>query len=153
MQILGIRTSTTTVRYAVLDCSEMALSLVNANLENKIDFPAECRGIENKLHWVHQEMERVLRKYPGIKRIVIKANEYGRGCEKASSREAAYFDAVVLTIAGARQLPVEVKVYRMIGTRRDAVKSFAQTKVGVTKSYWNEQMADAVAAAWSGRNE
>lgn len=152
MMILGIRTSPTTVRYAVLDCNGAAVSLVNADSENKLDFPADCRSIEQKLHWLHQELDRVLRQYPGIERIVIKANEYGRGGEKASSREAAYFDAVVLMTAGTRQLPVDVKLYRTIGTRRNEVKTFAETNVGATNRYWNEQMADAVSAACSGRN-
>jgi hypothetical protein len=98
-------------------------------------------------------LDRVLRQYPGIERIVIKANEFGRGGEKVSSREAAYFDAVVLMTAGTRQLPVDVKLYRTIGTRRNEVKSFAETNVGATNRYWNEQMADAVSAAWSGRND
>jgi len=92
MMILGIRTSPTTVRYAVLDCNGASVSLVNADSENKLDFPADCRSIEQKLHWLHQELDWVLRQYPGIERIVIKANEYGRGGEKASSREALQDD-------------------------------------------------------------
>lgn len=151
MMILGVRTSPTTVRYAVLNCNGAAVSLVNADSENKLDFPADCRSVEQKLYWLHQELDRVLRQYSGIERIVIKANEYGRGGEKATSREAAYFDAVVLMIAGTRQLPVAVKLYRTIGTRRNDVKTFAATNVGTTNRYWNEQMADAIAAAWSGR--
>lgn len=153
MMVLGVRTSPSTVRYAVLDCNGTAVSLVNADLENKLDFPADCRSIEQKLHWFQQELERVLRQYPGIERIVIKANEYGRGGETAASREAAYFDAVVLMTAGTRQLPVAVKLYRGIGTRRNEVKTYAEINVGTTNRYWNEQMADAVSAAWSGRND
>ena len=152
MMILGVRTSPTTVRYALLDCNGAAVSLVNADSENKVDFPADCRSVEQKLYWLHQELVRVLRQYPGIERIVIKANEYGRGGEKAASREAAYFDAIVLMTAGTRQLPVAVKLYRTIGTRRNEVKGFAAGKVGSTNRYWNEQMADAVSAAWSGKS-
>lgn len=153
MMILGIRTSPTTVRYAVVDCNGATVSLVNSDSENKLDFPAVCQSIEQKLHWLHQELDRILRQYPTIEKIVIKANEYGRGGETTSSREAAYFDAVVLMTAGTRQIPIDVKLYRTIGTRRDEVKTFAETKVGVTNHYWNEQMADAVSAAWSGRND
>lgn len=151
--ILGVRTSTVSIRYAVVDVSDSSASLVNAHSENKLDFPADCRSIEQKLYWFHQELDRVLRQYPSVDRVVIKANEYGRGGEKASSREAAYFDAVVLMTAGTRQLPVDVKLYRSIGTRRNEVKAFAEANVGKTNRYWNEQMADAVSAAWSGRND
>jgi len=151
MMILGVRTSPTTVRYAVLEHNGTTISLINSDSENKLDFPADCRSIEEKLHWLHQELSRVLRQYPDIERIVIKANEYGRGGEKAASREAAYYDAIILMTAGARQLPVDVKLYRTIGTRRIDVKTFAQANVGTSNRYWNEQMADAVSAAWSGR--
>ena len=41
MMILGIRTSPTTVRYAVLDYNGATVSLVNAASENKLDFPAD----------------------------------------------------------------------------------------------------------------
>lgn len=149
--ILGVRTAPTTVRYAVLDWDGTTASFVNADKENKLDFPSDCQNIEQKLHWLQQELDRVLRQHPGVKKIVIKANEYGRGGEKAASREAAYFDAVVLMVAGKKPLPVEMKLYRTIGTRRNEVKAFAETNVRRTSRYWNEQMADAVAAAWSGR--
>lgn len=151
MQILGIRTAPASIRYAVLDWDGQDATFTNADGENKLDFPADIRSIEQKLHWLHQELERVLRQYPQIERIVIKANEYGRGGEKASSREAAYLDGIVLLLAGQRDLPVETKLYRNIGTRRNEVKNFAETRVGTSSRYWNEQMADAVAAAWSVR--
>jgi hypothetical protein len=151
--ILGIRTSPTTVRYAVLNCNGVTGSLVNAESENKLDFPADCRRVEQKLHWLHQELSRVLRQYPVIEKVVIESNEYGRGGEKASAREAAYLDAIILLTAGSLQLPVEMTLYRTIGTRRNEIKTFAETNVGKTNRYWNEQMADAVSAAWSGRND
>jgi len=151
MQILGIRTAPGKVRYAVINWNGTTASLVNSKTENKLNFPADCRNIEQKLYWLLQELERILRQSPGIGKIVIKANEYGRGGEKSASRKAAYFDAVVLMVAGKKPLPVDVKLYRTIGTRRNEVKTFAQAKVGSTTRYWNEQMADAVAAAWSGR--
>jgi hypothetical protein len=150
--ILGVRTSPKTVRYAVLDFSNATISFINANEENKLDFPADLQNIEQKLSWFYQEMERVLRKYPSISKIVIKANEFGLGQEKMSSREAAYFDAIVFLVAGDRHLPVEVKFYRAIGTRRDGIKGFAETHVGKTDLYWNEQIADAASAAWAARD-
>ena len=41
--------------------------------------------------------------------------------------------------------------YNDIGTNRKSVKSYAETNVCVSNAYWDEQMADAVAAAWSVR--
>jgi hypothetical protein len=122
---------------------------VNACAENKLDFPAEYSGIEEKLHWLHQELDRILRKNTNIEKIAVKMSEYGHGGETASSREAAYFDAIILLSAGSRQLPVTLKLYRAIGTKRNYVKTFAEEHVGKTERNWNEQMADAVSAAWS----
>lgn len=150
MQILGIRTSPTTVRYAILNWDGTTASLLNSNGENKLDFPVGCQKIQEKLHWLNQELERVLRQYTGIEKIVIKINEFF-GKEKMASREAAYFDAVILMVAGKRRLSADRKLYRAIGTRRNEVKIFAQKHVGCTTRYWNEQMADAIAAAWSGK--
>ena len=152
MLILGVRTSPTIVRYALLDWDGQSANLVNTNDENKLIFPADCQRIEQKLHWLYQEMERVLRQHPDVQQIVIKANEFGRGGESSTTRESAYLDAIIFMIAGQRSLPIDVKLYRSIGTRRDEVMTFAENNVGVTGRNWNVQMADAVAAAWFGRN-
>lgn len=68
-------------------------------------------------------------------------------------REAAYLDGTVILIASQKTipLPVSVKVYKGIkrGVNRTTVKEFAQSNVGSTTKYWNEQMADAVAVAFS----
>lgn len=149
MQILGVRTSTTMVRYAILEWDGLTAKLLNAAKENRLEFPADKTESAQKLHWLYQELERVLRQNPSVEKIAVKANEYGRGGEKASSREAAYFDAVVLMIAGQKALPVKTFLYKSMKTKRDDVKAFAASIVEVTTTYWNEQMADAVAAAWA----
>lgn len=49
---------------------------------------------------------------------------------------------------------VAIKTYASMGTRRGGVKSFAEGKIQETSNTgWNEQMADAVAVAWSERRE
>lgn len=150
--ILGLRTAPAMVRYALVEWDGLTARLVNADEENRLVFPADCQRIEQKLHWLSQEIERVLRQHTNIDRIAIKTNEYGRGGESATTRDAAYLDAVIYTIAGKKPLPIDSKLYRSIGTRRDEVKDFAATNVGVTNRNWNEQMADAVAVAWSIRD-
>jgi len=152
MQILGIRTSPSTVRYAIFDWDGTSGRLLNAGGETKLDFPADKTTIATKLHWLREELNRVLRQNPGVTKMAIKCNEYGRGGEKASSREAAHLDAAALMVAGERMLPVEMLVYRSIGTKRDEVKAFAETNVGRVDPYWNEQIADAIAVAWATRN-
>jgi Holliday junction resolvasome RuvABC endonuclease subunit len=146
---LGIRTSPTTVRYAIVDCDDGSPNFVNAHSENKLDFPQGKDRIEQKLHWLSQELERIFRLYPDIDGIAIKTNEYSRRAEKANNRNAAYFDGVVLAFAGKENIPVETKLYRSMDINRENVKSVVETKIGQSNKYWNEQMADAAAAALS----
>ena len=109
MKILGIRNAPTTVRYAVVDWDGTAATLVNATDENKLSFPAGLNSFEQKLHWLHQELSRVLRQQPGIERIAVKTSEFGRGRQSSASREAAYMDAVALLLAGENGLPAVTK--------------------------------------------
>ena len=152
MQILGIRTAPTLIRYAVVELDAGTVSLRNASSENRLVFPADICLVAEKLLWLQQELDRVLRQNPEVVRIVIKANEFSRRGETGASREAAYYDAIVFLVAQQRGLPVETVLYRTIGTRRTEVKGFSEQHVSQTSSYWNEQMADAVAAALYGGN-
>jgi hypothetical protein len=151
MKILGIRTSPSTVRYAILEWDGEVARFINTNGENKLDFPSGFDEVGKKLDWLYKELERIFRQTPNIDRIVIKASEYGRGGETAASRQAAYFDAIVYMSAAQRAIPCTSVLYRSIGTRRADVKTYAEEHVGPSSSHWNEQMADAIAAAWSGR--
>ena len=150
MVILGIRTSPTSIRYALLEWDGQSATFVNSNGENKLDFPAGMQTPEQKLYWLYQELERVLRQHSNADEIVIKMNEYV-GRETSSTRLSAYLDAVVMLHAGRAGIPVKSKLYQNIGTRRSDVKNVAEENVGSSSSYWNEQMADAVVAAWSER--
>lgn len=151
MQLLGIRTAPKTIRYAIIDWDGKDAIFVNADGENKIDFPADANTIEKKLYWLFRELERILIQYPGIDQITIKTNEYRPKMESVSSREAAYLDAVIVLFAEKENKKVELKLYRGIGTKRDEVKEFAERNIGISTRYWDIQMADAVVAAWSTR--
>ena len=150
MKVLGLRTSPSSIRYAVLECDSTAVTFINANGENKINYPPGITDLYKKLQWLHQELDRVIRRHPSIEVILIKVNEFGRGGESGVSRESAYLDAIGLLVAAEHNLPAETKLYRSIGTKRAEVKSFAETRVGKSEKYWNDQMADAVAVALSG---
>ena len=151
MKILGIRTAPTVVRYAILDWNGNNTVFVNANAENKLDFPAGISNSAAKLHWLYQELERILRQNPTIERIAIKINEYGR-VDSITTRDAAYLDAIVLLIAEEKTIPIEMLMYKSIGTNRNKVKSYSQSICGLSTNYWNEQIADAIAVASAVRN-
>lgn len=148
MKILGIRNSAKQFRYAVLFWDGENTLLLNADTENLIKMPVGIKEYTQKLHWLYQEIDRIVRQNPDISCIALKSNEYGRG-ETASLRLAAYLDAVVYLVAGQHNLPLTSKLYRQIGTNKSSVVKFSEDNVGKTQSNWNGQMADAVAVGWS----
>lgn len=157
MLVLGFRTSPTEVRYAMLYIDGENVAFMNAESENRLKFPSNLVDSDNhmnnaseKLNWLHNEVDRILRQNPEVQKIVIKASEFGQR-EKISSRFSSFMEGVIVNVAGQRSVPIDIKTYASIGTRRTGVKAFAAGKAGQSQTGWNEQMADAVAAAWSGR--
>jgi Holliday junction resolvasome RuvABC endonuclease subunit len=152
MQILGIRTASSSVRYAVVEWNGQDAVLVNADTENKLDFPADSQETEQKLLWLHGELERILRKYPDVSRVAVKMNEYVR--EKKTTRPSTHMDGVAMLTAMQADKLVCSLLYANIqqGMGSKKVQVFAEANVGRSSKYWNVQMADAVAAAWTWRN-
>ncbi len=152
MQILGIRTSSITVRYAIVEWDGQNARLVKADTENKLDFPADHQEIEQKLFWLHGELERILRKYPEVSKVAIKMNEFMR--EKKITRPSTHMDGVVMLAAKQNDKRVATLLYANIqqGMGSKKVQAFSESNVGRSSKYWNVQMADAVAAAWTRRN-
>ena len=153
MQILGIRTSTSTIRYAIVEWDGQTASLVNAATENKLDFPADRQEIPQKLQWLYSELERIYRIYPDISKVAIKMNQFGT--EKLANRFSTHMDGVVMLSAMQNGKSVNTFLYANIqqGMSSKKVQAFAEANVGRSDKYWNAQMADAVAAAWNGRND
>ena len=150
MKILGIRTSTQEIRYAILDFQQDgSVKLLNDASENRLKFPASHDIIEKKLWWFYQELERIVRQNQPIEKIMIKPSEYG-GRDSIASRTASYIEGVVYTYAGKVGIPIEAKAYRAMKTCRVKVKIFAESNVSQTTINWNVQMADAVAVAFVG---
>lgn len=150
MKILGIRTSSTCVRYAILEITSDNINFVNRTTENKLKFPAEIQeNIGGKLAWLYTEIEDILRQNKILK-IIIKPNEYGQR-EKAPLREGTHFDSVVILLAAQKSIPCQIKLNKSIGINSKNVKSFAESSVEATPKYWDEQMATAVSAALSER--
>lgn len=152
MQIPGIRTSSKCIRYAVVSWDGQNAMLVNASDESKLSFPAGAEGIADKLVWLHAELERILRQYPGINHVAVKMNQFGT--EKMVNRYSTHMDGVVMLTSQLKGKPVSTLIYANVerGMSSTKIKSFAEGKVGRTCKYWDTQMADAVAAAWTRRN-
>lgn len=151
MKILGIRTAPGQLRYALIEVDGSNITFINSDLESLIKVPAGMNDHSEKLAWQKGEIDRILRQNPNITKIVLKIGEYGRSDTK-SSRLGAYFDAAVILAAREKNIPLETKIYNQLGTKRSQVKDHAEQRVGQTATHWNEQIADAIIAAWSARN-
>lgn len=149
MQILGIRTSIKAVRYAILESNGEGIVFTNADIENKLVFPAECQDISEKLLWLHREIERIFNQYPDISKIAIKSNEFFR--ESSSTRASTHLDAGVMLTSALHNKSVSKKSYSSIqkGLGSKKVKDYAEYNVCRTGKYWDNQMADAVAVAFT----
>lgn len=154
MQILGIRNSVNEIRYAIVEWDGANATLVNADDETKLKFPPAITDQAAKLIWAKTELERVLRNYPDIDSVIIKANEFSRqGGDSSNARQSAYLDAVAQVVAAEHPKPVDVRTYRnkSLASKAAQAKGDAEARVGASSKYWNNQMADAVLAAYSGR--
>lgn len=150
MKILGIRTAPAQLRYALVEATNETLTLLNSETENLIKVPAGVSEYGDQLAWQKGEVDRIIRQNPDITKIILKTGEYGRSDTK-STRLGAYFDAIVILAAVEANLPIEAKIYNQLGTKRSQVKEDAEKRVGKTNTHWNEQIADAIIAAWSAR--
>ncbi len=153
MQILGIRTASACVRYAIVEWDGQSASLVNAAAENKLNFPADREEIAQKLQWLYLELERVYRLYPDVSKVAIKMNQFG--IEKMANRFSTHMDGVAMLSALQNGKTAQTFLYASIqqGMNSKKIKAFAAANVGHSDKYWDEQIAGAVAAAWSGRDK
>ena len=151
MKILGIRTSSKEIRYAVVSWDGKTAVLLNEKDETRLKFPATMGDIADKISWVEAEFERIIQNNPDLNKVVIKEREYSRFGETKASREGGFFVSIAMLVSQKNQISVELKLYPAIGTKSKEVKDFSAEHVGVSSKYWNESMADAVAAAYSGR--
>lgn len=149
MKVIGFRCSPKCVRYALVEVDGVAGTLLNADSESKLVFPAGMDGIEDKMVWLSDEIDRIFHQVGDIDRAVIKTNEYTT--DTKAKRGTTYMDAVIMLGCAKRNLPVAAKIYASLGTTSGKVLGHAEHRAGKTTKYWDKQMADAVVAAWSGR--
>lgn len=149
MSTLGLRASAQEIRYAILENNvDGSISFVNQTTENRIKYPATIETVEDRLHWVKSEIDRILRVNPNIERIYIKMNEYGT--ETSAKRETTYIDSIFLLSAKEHNIPIKRRLNTQIGSTSSKAKEYAETRVGKTDKYWNNSIADAILVAYWG---
>lgn len=148
MQVIGIRASAQEIRYAILNQDvDGSIVFINKDEEHCLRYPATIHKVEDKLHWVKREFDRIFRQHTSIDKIIVKINEYA-GTENGAKRETSYIDAIVLLLASENNITVERKLYSQIGTTSKQTKEHAESRVGKTDKYWNTTMADAINCAF-----
>ena len=148
-KILGIRTSTSEIRYAVLGEGENGIvCFLNKDGEHKLQYPSTQSSGADDLKWLKRELDRIIRQTTGIEQMVIKTSEFG-GSETKSKRKSAYAEAICLLVAAEHNIAVTSKLYSQLGVRSGNVKELADERYGRTGKYWDSKIADAVIAAAS----
>jgi len=148
MKILGIRTAPQQLRYALIETDGYTCTLLNASSENSLKLPVAITKPEDQLKWVKDELSRVIRQNTDIEKIALKVPEFA-GAKTGSSRFGDYLDSMVLLSAAESEIPITTKLYKQMATKRADVKRHAEECIGKTVTAWNDQMADAIIAAWS----
>ncbi|MCA3151058.1 MAG: hypothetical protein ING77_07770 [Rhodocyclaceae bacterium] len=149
MKVFGFRADPSGPRYALVVNDGASITLVNADGETRLSYPANLTSPAERTVWLFREIERIFRDHPDIARVVIKTNEFTQSDSKAK-RESAYAEAILLLFCAQHSVPVEIKIYASLGTKSGDVKAHAEARVGRTSRYWDARMADAVVAGWSG---
>jgi hypothetical protein len=149
MTIFGFRSDPNTPRYAIVDASGAAFTILNATTENRLCFPADCIDETAQLTWLFREFGRIFHANPDIARTVIKVGEFTQSDNKAK-RFSSYQEAALSLYCGMHSIPVSTKLYASLATRSAQVREHAINRVGQTARYWDNKMADAVMAAWWG---
>ena len=148
MKVLGLRASTQEIRYAILekDAQNSKITFVNQHSENRLKYPQIYTKLADRLLWVKDEIDRILRNHTDIRKIIVKTNEFV-GSENKSKRETSYVDAIFLLCAAEHGIPIERKLYSQIGASSKKAQESSESLVGRTASQWNKTIADAILAA------
>lgn len=152
MIVLGVRSSTDHIRYAVVEVDSYG-SVVWINR----DTPHEHRWIvpkvastkQAKLMEVRKEAARILAKYrPDT--VILKVAEKVRG---GPSPERVSVEAAIIIACGEKGVIAKEKLYsqlkpnRSISVNTGTVQSEALKFVTQSSSYWDAEIADALVAA------
>lgn len=150
MIVMGLRASAQGIRFALLERNaDGTIVFINKDGENRLKYPATIETIDEKLMWVKSEIDRILRIYPNIAKILIKTNEF-TGTENSAKRETTYMDAIFLLCAKEHNISVERKLNSQIASSSAKAKEYAEQRVGKTDKYWSNEMADAILVAYKG---
>jgi hypothetical protein len=146
MKVIGVRNSTDTIRFAVIEKDGTGMHFVNANDENRVILPKNITATADQVVWARHEVNRIIAAHGPVAGIALKRNE---NFPKAYTQimATAFLDALWFLAAGENAVPIESYVYLQMGTRSKDVCVDAVKGLAPSFTHWTTQMADAVMGA------
>ena len=146
MKILGIRNAPSKIRFCIIDGDKTAFTFSNHDSENKIDMPKSIKTEAEIYQWVKSEYKRIFDKYGPFDHMALKQNE-NVPTRYSSVKPVMFLDCLATMIAIENNTSFSSHAYNSLGTKSKEVVSFIESKVTKSKTNWDVQMADAIAAA------
>jgi hypothetical protein len=147
LRAIGVRIAPSQIRFAVVRRDDQSFILENAESENKLVWPADLVHLQERVQWAFDESCRIFRHCGELACVAIKVPEYTQKRTKGT-RAVDCIEGAVLLAASSRGVEVADYIYSQLGTKRGTVCQHAEQRVGRTPVGWDEQIADAVVAAW-----
>ena len=146
MRILGIRNAPTKIRFCILEGSKTGFHFTNHDQENKIDMPKSINTEAALYDWIKSEYTRIFDKYGPFDHMAIKQNE-NVPTRYSSVKPVMFLDCIAIMVAIEKNTPFTSHMYQSLGTKSKEVIAFAEAKVSKSITFWDSQIADAIAAA------
>ncbi|MDE5516018.1 hypothetical protein KRE49_09710 [Elizabethkingia meningoseptica] len=108
--------------------------------------PKSLKTEAEMYQWVKSEYKRIFDKYGPFDHMAIKQNE-NVPTRYSSVKPVMFLDCLATMIAIENNTPFSSHAYNSLGTKSKEVVSFIESKVTKSKTNWDVQMADAIAAA------
>lgn len=141
MRILALRASTRHIRYCVLESDGQDIRWLNKDDEHIWSVPKASKSKSDALVDVHQELSRLLSKYkPDLVAIKVAETVHGNPDPKRVSVEA-----VIILAAAQNHVQVVERRYRDLKTNSKEVEDFVLIYFAKTETYWDIEIADALA--------
>ncbi|MEI6516045.1 MAG: hypothetical protein WCO77_08710, partial [bacterium] len=111
MKVIGVRNSTDTIRFAVIEKNGRGIHFLNADDGNRIVLPKTIPDRAARMAWARQELDRVITRHGPIAGIALKQNE-NQPKAYTQTVAVAFLDALWFLAAGEKATKIESYVFR-----------------------------------------
>lgn len=137
MKTIGIRTSNTCIRYAIVDYDGNKYTMLNKD-NHRVNIPKNLADEQCIYDWVYKEIGEIVRN-EHIEKAAIRENAYLK--EKKSLRHSNRIDAIVALALKHAEIPTKI---RLLNCNQEDMKKQAEDLCGKTDKYWDVDIAAAI---------